>query len=578
MNGGPKPGREPWAPRFRSVEPWSGREGEISHRLEWLLFFRLAVAALGIALVLVLEGGRARASAPYAIFIAVAALDLVYMAVLRRVRDLARFAALQIALDWAAVSALVYATGGVYSFAAILYFAPILAASLCVSGRAAVLVASAASIALAGVQIGYYLAESQSFSLPFFDLTIAAEGRARIGRDASYLIAQALAFHLVAGLSSWLAQELRRVKILYSDILENMAEGLVAIDADCRIVVVNDEARRLLRYDRPGSLTGIDFREVFRRKADRALLDCLLSPEPVQYEVEVETRAGEWKSIEVKTSVLRDDRGIVRGTVGIFTDLTLRKQFEQAEKRAERLEGIEALALGIAHEIRNPLASIRGCVQELGRLDYLGEDERQLARIVCRESDRLDAIVAEFLRFARLKPPAIGELDLSALLREVAVLLRGRVPGGRVAIEVDAPPRAPIRGDPQLLTQVLLNLGINAIEAIEGSGTVRLRCRETSYPRTRAEGEGRRVRDEAAAWEVAVVDTGRGIAPDDLGRVFTPFFTTKPGGTGLGMPIAERIVKSHGGRILVESERGKGTSVRVILPAEARLAEAAAKS
>lgn len=549
-------------------------------RVQWLLFFRLAVAIVGIVLVLVVAGGSTEFRAPYAVLVGACALDVVYLIAARRIENLSRFAGWQIAVDGVLVTTLVYLTGGVYSFAAILYFALILAASLCVSGRMSVVFASAATVALAGVQVLYHVAAHYEVALPLVDPSVFFEARLRAGRDAAYLIAQGLAFHLVAALSSWLAAELRRVKILYGEILEKMAEGLVVIDADGRIVFVNHEARRLLEYTSPRNLIGLDFREVFRRRPDHAVLDLLLAPDAVAAEIEVETREGGRRSVAVKTSVLRDERGRLRGTIGIFTDLTLKKQAEAAEKRAERLEGIEALAMGIAHEVRNPLASIRGCVQELGRMEFMGEDERQLARIICRESDRLDGIIGEFLQFARLKPPEIGDVDLAAVVREVAVLLRGRVPDGRVQVEVEGVETAPIRGDAQLLTQVFLNLGINAIEAIEGQGEVAIAVRPAVSPRLAPEGNGlRRVLDEAPGFEVSFTDTGRGIPAENASRIFAPFFTTKSGGTGLGLPLAARIVKAHGGTIAVESParpNGRGTTFRVILPARARVADVAA--
>jgi PAS domain S-box-containing protein len=552
------------------------REG-LAQRVQWLLFFRLAIAVAGVAFVLAVEAGSPGAFAPYGVLVLACGLDVIYLVAARHVRDQGRFAAVQIAIDGVLVTVLVYLTGGVYSFAVILYFGAIFAAALCVSGRMAAGFASVATVVLAAIQLAYHLAPFYGLDLPLVSHAIVHETRLRLGRDAASLVAQGLAMHLVAGLSSWLAQELRRVRILYGEILEKMAEGLVAIDAAGRIVFVNGEARRLLHYrdDRP--LVGRDFREVFRRREDHAVLDLLLKPEPVSCEIAVPTRDGEEKSVEVKTSLLQDERGIVRGTIGIFTDLTLKKQAEAAEKRAERLEQIEALALGIAHEVRNPLASIRGCVQELGRVDYLGEDERQLARIVCRESDRLDSIIADFLRFARLKPPEIGEMDLAQVLREVAVLLRGRVPDGRVAVELELPERAPLRGDAPLLTQVFLNLGINALESIEGPGRLRVACREARCPRRAPAAEpARLVLEDAPGFEVVFEDTGCGIAPADLSRIFTPFFTTKTGGTGLGLPIADRIVKAHGGTIVLQSEVGRGTTARVLLPAEPRVAAARA--
>jgi len=549
-------------------------------RVQWLLFFRLAVAVVGIVLTLIVEGGAVRDRAPYAVLIAAVAADLLYLAIARRIVNLRRFAMIQIAIDGVIESALCYLTGGVYSFAAILYFASILAASLCVSSRFSVLFASGATVALASIQVAYHFAVAPVgaeplISLPFVPDMVLDEHRIRIERVAAYLISMGLALHLVAGLSSWLAAELRRTIVLYGEILQKMAEGVIAVDKDGRIVFVNAEALALLQYARGDDIVGKDYRDVFKRKEDRDILESLMAKEPVVVEVEVLMRDGRKRHIEAKTSLLRDDRGLVRGTIGIFTDRTLKKQAETAEKRAERLEGIEALAMGIAHEVRNPLASIRGCVQELGRLKYLGDDERQLARIVCRESDRLDAIIGEFLQFARLKPPDLEEADLGALLREVALLLKGRLPPtaaapeARIRIDLDLIENARVKADPKQLTQVFLNLGINALESLEKKGgtlTISLKdsrsVRHAPTPRG-----GFRVLEDVRVYEAAFEDTGEGVDAKDLSKIFEPFYTTKPGGTGLGLSIAERIVKSHGGTINAESMPLAGAAFRVQLPA-----------
>jgi len=527
---------------------------------------------VGAVLTLVGEGGEVPRLAPYGVFVAIVVADLVYLVLARRVGDLKRFAAIQIAIDGLFETILCYLTGGIYSFAAILYFGSILSASLCVSGRMSVAFAAGATAALSCVQVGYHFAVLRGFELPLVPPTVIAEHSTRIERVAAYLVAQGLALHLVAGLSSWLAQELSRVKVLYGEILEKMAEGLIAIDARRRLVFVNSEALRLLQYRKADNVIGRDLRDVFRRKQDRDILESLDSEKPMTVEVAVTTREGKRLHVEVKTSVLHDERGARRGTIGIFTDLTLKKQAEDAERRAERLEGIETLAVGIAHGVRNPLASIRGCVQELGRLDYLGDDERALAKIVCRESDRLDAIIAEFMRFARLKPPEPEDVELANLIRDVALLLKARVNeragAPPIRIDLDLIENAHLRADPKQLTQVLLNLGINAIESMEKEGgTVSISLRDTRSVRHAPTPRGGfRILEDVRAYDIVVEDTGPGIDVQDLVRIFEPFYTTKPGGTGLGLPIAERIVKQHGGTLTAESMPDCGATFRICLP------------
>ncbi len=560
-------------------------EGDLYRKIQWLLAFRLFVTLIGLTLLFVAEGGRlVPVRAPHLVLFAALLLDIIYVIAASRIRDLLRFAGLQIAIDLATVTALAYLTGGVRSFATLLYFGVILAAGLTIAPRLSVFVASASTIAIGAIHLVYGLAEAKGYPPPFVPEAVLAEAQRRPHSGlVAYLVAQGIAFHVVASLSARLAQELRRVRILYDEILEQMAEGLVAVNARGHIVFVNGEACRLLRYRKQGeSLVGRDIRDVFRRREDRAILDCLLAPEPVRVEVEVDMRDGTRKAVEVKTSLLRDEKGVLRGAIGIFTDLTFKKMAEAAEKRAERLEGISALAMGIAHEVRNPLASIRGCVQELGRLDYLGEDERQLARIVCRESDRLDAIVGDFLSFARMRPPELGTVDLGALLGEFVVLLRGRVNGG-TGVVVQGPNLpagvAVIRGDGQQLTQVFLNLGINALESLESlppaaPRTVRVDCREAVVPCRSGEpaleaGPGARRYLQVAGFEVSFHDTGRGIAPDAVAKLFSPFYTTKERGTGLGLAVVDKIVKAHGGAVTVASEVGRGSTFRVFLPKDA---------
>ncbi|MFC1706476.1 nitrogen regulation protein NR(II) [Planctomycetota bacterium] len=539
-------------------------------RLRDLHFLRLVVAVIGIILLFLIAdtGGSWTARLPYAILVLVCLLNLVYPMLGRRASDPRRFAALEIAIDGVLVTGLVYLTGGVYSFAAILYFGPILAAALCVSERLGIPVASAGTVSLAAIQILYHLAVNEFVSLPLVSEKVLLAHQLRVGPDAAYLIAQGLAFHTVGVLAMWLSRELRHVRILYSEILEEMAEGLIAIDQAGTIVFINTEAKRLLDYRKPESILGQDFREVFRRREDHEILDCLLSPEPETLEVDLNTREG-MRAVQIRTTVLGYEHGAHRGTIGVLTDLTLRRQVEEAERNAARLVQIETLALGIAHELRNPLASIRGCAQEIGKLDYLGGDERNLAQIVCRESDRLDAIVSDFMSFARPRSPTIEPCDLLALLREVALLLEVRAEAAKVDITLDLPEEAWLEGDATLLKQVFLNLGINALEALSGRGSLQVSVQPSKVWISRStQTKDRREKriEKVDGYHVVFEDDGPGLSEPDLKQLFVPFYTSKPSGSGLGLPVAERIVKGHGGEISIRSRKGEGMRAVVRLP------------
>jgi two-component system sensor histidine kinase PilS (NtrC family) len=250
-----------------------------------------------------------------------------------------------------------------------------------------------------------------------------------------------------------------------------------------------------------------------------------------------------------------------RGAICSFQDLTDIKRMEEQVRQADRLAAIGRLAAGLAHEIRNPIGSIRGSVEVLrGSLDPQGDD-RRLMDIVLRESDRLDAIIRDFLQFSR--PPHLVRVptDLPAMLDEILLMLsnQGGVQGAdapRVQIRCDvAEPMAKAHVDPAQMRQALWNLCLNAVEAMPQGGELRMGVRTVTSESGRA------------LMEITVEDTGVGITAAELTQVFEPFFTTKPQGTGLGLAIAARIVEQHGGRIAVETVPWQGTTFTIVLPA-----------
>lgn len=228
---------------------------------------------------------------------------------------------------------------------------------------------------------------------------------------------------------------------------------------------------------------------------------------------------------------------------------------EEQLRRAERLSALGELSAMLAHEIRNPLGSIRGTAEIL-RDDFRpGHPKHEFLEILLKETDRLNRVVEDFLRLSR---PIDGErktCDLSAELRELVTLLGSDAAarGVRIALEVVDLPS--VTGDPEKLRQAFLNLILNGIQATVAGGTVTVRG--AVLPRSG---------DDGPLVELAFADTGAGIPRESIEKIFTPFFTTKEGGTGLGLAITQRIVEGHGGTVTVESEPGQGTTFRVRLP------------
>jgi two-component system sensor histidine kinase PilS (NtrC family) len=241
------------------------------------------------------------------------------------------------------------------------------------------------------------------------------------------------------------------------------------------------------------------------------------------------------------------------GSAVIFQDLTALRAMELQVQRSQRLADLGSVAAGLAHELRNPLASMVGSIELLRGSSALPDPDARLMDIVMREAGRLEQLVAAFLAFSRPAPPRRERVDLSRVLVETLEVFANDPAAARVRVE-RAFCLAWAWCDPDQVRQVLWNLLANAAHAAardgDGAGTVRLSCGG---------------QDHWATFEVS--DDGPGIAPGDLKHLFTPFFTTKERGTGLGLATVQRIVDANGGAVTVDSQLGKGTRFTVRLPA-----------
>ena len=288
--------------------------------------------------------------------------------------------------------------------------------------------------------------------------------------------------------------------------------------------------------------------------------------------------------MRVEATVRRDDRsfpvGLTTTTIAgsgglpprvtaIFTDISDSKRLEELHLRAERLEAVAELSASLAHEIKNPLASIRSSVEQLSRSTRTNPDEKFLANLIVRESDRLSRLLSEFLDFSRVRVTEYRAVDLR-LVAGAAVRLVRQHPDCPADVKIDfAGGPTPMEGDEDLLHRVVSNLVLNAVQATGPGARVVV---FTGRPAPEEVPAGLTVENPVA---LRVTDNGPGIPDAVRERLFEPFVTGRPGGTGLGLAIVQRAVDAHRGMVLVDSTPGHGTTFTVYFPAARRKEEAA---
>ena len=280
-------------------------------------------------------------------------------------------------------------------------------------------------------------------------------------------------------------------------------------------------------------------------------------------DVEITSPRAEELPFSVSTALLEREGAPTLATA-VMQDLRMARQVEELHLRASRLAVVAELSASLAHEIKNPLASIRSAVEQIADPESDEEDRSALAQLIVRESDRLSRLLAEFNDFARVDVASRHPIELSRLIREaVAVVAQRPEAAERATFEVEvAHGLDDLWGDPDLIHRTLTNLMLNAVQVSDPDESVTVRViadalRPGSTPVTMASGMPVRIR---------VVDDGPGIQPEDVARVFDPFYTRRRGGSGMGLAIAHRAVQAHGGALLVSSRPGEGATFAVILP------------
>jgi two-component system, NtrC family, sensor histidine kinase PilS len=366
--------------------------------------------------------------------------------------------------------------------------------------------------------------------------------------------------------SELLAETLRRERLQASDVLDNIRSGVMTIDAGGRLQYANQAASALLGVE----LTPLIGRPV-RRELETAAPGLLLALERAIRTRTRTSRAEAMTKIDerdlqlgITVTYLRgEEEGDAGSATAIFSDISDQKRLEDLHVRAGQLEAVSELAASLAHEIKNPLASIRSAVEQLGRMPTADEDTGALTRLVVRESDRLARLLTEFLDFARVRVTRVEPIDFAGLVRDTMNLVAAH-PDRSQSTELifDAEPAEQrIDADADLLHRAIFNLVLNAAQALGEGGMVRV----TMRPATPDMVPGG-VLPDSGAIRLVIEDNGPGMPADVRERIFTPFFTTKPRGSGLGLPVVHRAIDAHRGVVLVDSSPGSGTRFTIIMP------------
>jgi len=344
---------------------------------------------------------------------------------------------------------------------------------------------------------------------------------------------------------------LTRIKAFSDNIVENMPIGLIAVEKDGTIVSLNQAAESVLRIS-SGDIPGKKAEEVLRPLWSIAE-DLKGEKIIIEKEINYPLPEGRTVPLDVISSLIEGDDNTSWGYIILFRDLTEIKSLKDEIERSKRLASLGRLAAGVAHEIRNPLSSIKGFATYFRDRYRENKEDQATANIMIQEVDRLNRVIGQLLEFARPMSINMVPTSIQSTVRHSLKMVNKQASEKNIIVVNNLPHQTiEIPMDPDRFAQVLINLFLNAIESMEGGGTLSIDLS----------------RDEKAGIVmISVTDTGRGIEKEVLEHIFDPYFTTRQSGTGLGLAIVHRIVESHNGEIKVDSNVGKGTRFTVLLPA-----------
>jgi two-component system sensor histidine kinase PilS (NtrC family) len=549
---------------------------ELSGRLQTLMLLRVALVSLLLSASVFIQIKETQTyfgniqTFHYFLFATVYFLTFIYAIIFKYSKNLFWFAYFQLCLDTLFITAVIYATGGIESIFSFLYILTIINGSIILYRKGGMIIASL-SIILYGLLLdlhyyniihplgsrGTYTAEHQSLHLFYL------------------ILVNIIGFYLVAYLSGYLSEQTRKsrvelkakqidfyqLEILNESIINSISSALIALDGQYKIMLFNPSAEKVF---------GITADRAAGQKIELAL------PSLREYLVDIQSRSNQSseklppfidipysrpskEEIHLRFSIspLRLPFGDQNGLILIFQDMTEVKRIEQEMKKVEGLALIGELAAGVAHEVRNPLASISASIQMLK--DGLQKDNvnRRLMHIISREIKRLNRLVNDFLLFARPKKSHLEKFDLNDLVLESLELFKNSHHWtGKIKVLTDFQRPIRLESDPEQIKQVFWNVLLNACDAMSDGGSLYV---ATDLEPDPPQSDRKRVK-------IVFHDTGRGFDEKVLSQLFTPFLTTKANGSGLGLAIVKRIVEELQGEVLGDNHPNGGAEITILLP------------
>jgi len=544
---------------------------ETLSRLQLLMFLRVGFVSLLLGVAIVIQVRETKTyfgeilNAHYFLIALIYFLTFIYIIALKYIKNLFKFAYLQLLIDTIFITAIIYTTGGIESIFSFLYLLNIISGGIILYRYGGMIIASFSSILYgAFLDLSYY-----GLITPLGYRFFYAQ-KYQSSEIFYMILVNATAFYLVAFLSGFLSEQIQKsraevkakqkdladLEMLKENIIQNISSGLIALDEHNRIIVFNRGAEEIFNVDSRDAIKK-DIGDIIPR-----IMPYLKVHSPHQFS-QLSYKGKEDQQIDLLLNIshLKEYDGSNKGKILVFQDTTRIREMEQEVKRMEDMAMLGELAAGIAHEIRNPLASISGSIQVLN--DSLSKEEahinRRLIEIVLREVSRLDHLVNDFLQFARPQRIEIEEFELNQLIMDTLYLFQNSQSWSE-HLDIDTKITAPlkIKSDPHQLKQVFWNIFLNASEAMPQGGLISISAKKE----TDSTSSG----DSVESVRIKIEDNGPGLDPKISKDIFKPFSTTKKDGSGLGLAIVKRLIEGLGGNVSGKNAARKGTRISIHLP------------
>jgi two-component system sensor histidine kinase PilS (NtrC family) len=542
----------------------SSTAAKLTQKIQSLIIGRLLVIFLILVASWIWNSGRLKLSFDdfprglFFVFLISVGLTIAYFFILRLSRNYALQVRIQFFFDSLLITWLVWRTGDLTSPYITLYIVLISIASVFLTARETILTASVCVFLFAILSVLV-----STGTLNSFGVTPTPEKIVQIiGFNGGALLLVGL---LAARLSDRHAsgeqlkettKTLTNLRLLHERIIESIRSGLITTDLDGNIYTFNAAAAEITGY-KSEEMIGKSIAALFSNiesSMSMSLETTETGEQPPRFEADLMTPEGFAVRVGYGISPLFSEEGETTGLIITFQDLTEIRTMEESVRRKDRLAAVGRVAAGLAHEIRNPLGAMRGAIQVLDSQTPRGSSQASLMEIILRESDRLNKIITNFLTYARPRVSNFSEIDVREAIGDTVLLLK-HSPDVKENHKLETVlPRSPVllSADPTQLKQIFWNLARNALFAMPDGGTLKVETEKIAFNRVR----------------IVFADTGCGMSPGQVERLFEPFSDSTTGGTGLGLSIVYQIIRDHNGTINVRSRENEGTIISIELPTE----------